>query len=199
MPIDRFFVTVSVSAAAIEVLHLSTGVPRETLQNTLVMVNQELHNNVTGFSDRDAGGGAITLGLYIFFTGNYGDPQKQGDDVAAWMDLLSHEIGHRVQADRMGPWVYPAQYGLEVLEQAKEIGSLDSEKLKQRHDDMPMEKEAEGLRTKYRKFMKLFDYEGIDRSERNAMLDILGSEWPDSEKPLFIQDAYQQETSPTRP
>jgi RHS repeat-associated protein len=180
--VEKFY---RLNDAAITLLCLATGVDSKVLKETWVEVDQKFHDGTTKYNK-----GAITLGKYIFFTGNYGDPKKEGNDTRAWFDLLSHEIGHRQQAEDKSAASYFGGYIIDVIKVAYKKGTTVAKKI---HDDLKMEKDAEKRRTIFNSFIKNFEYKDKDGNMQNRVYDILNdSKKTDGEKSIFIQDMYNQ-------
>jgi RHS repeat-associated protein len=178
--------------AAITVLHLATGVDPTALKETWLKVDQKFHDNVTKYPS----GGAITMGKYIIFTGDFGDPNKKGKDTYQWFYKLAHEVGHRQQANDRSPSGYFLGYLLEGADKMVEQGTSNADNV---HDDIPMELEAESYRTKFNNFMKLFEYEDSEGNIKNSIYDILDDEnYTDKQKSQLIMDMYIQRTTPKK-
>ncbi|MFA0960676.1 hypothetical protein AB9P05_02610 [Roseivirga sp. BDSF3-8] len=106
------------------------------------------------------GGGAIVLGTrkrpLIIFTENfflreiYGrNARYYGNRLDVWLDMLSHEVGHVAQLDRIGA---PAKYVLSFAWQYLRTMS---------HNRAPLEKEAETGRKRYRSFVHHIRNKGL--------------------------------------
>jgi hypothetical protein len=98
-----------------------TAVPERTIAAAVVLPNRRNWLRAPWFL-RAKGGGAMVIGRRIYFTMRWFDPNK-ADDVSV-LRLLSHEVGHLVQAERfgLGAWGrcryvawFAAQYGQNLL------------------------------------------------------------------------------------
>lgn len=177
--------------AAVLLMHLATGVDSKALKETWLQVDQKFHDATTGYKS-----GAITMGKYIIFTGNYGDPEKYGNDTREWFDLLSHEVGHRQQANDRSPAGYFLGYLADALSAVIKNRSTDAGKI---HDDLEMEKDAESRRTKFNAFMKAYEYKDSKGNSQNAIYDVLNNEkYDDKQKSQMIMDMYIQSTTPAK-
>ena len=72
--------------------------------------------------------GAVTLGRYIFFTGNY-----ENADTQSWLELLGHEVKHSEQAKRKGAAGYLPEYVFRIGTTAIKEGTTDEGEIHKKH------------------------------------------------------------------
>lgn len=142
-------------------IHQATGISKSTLYSTIVEFDRQNrlhpHKNLTGYSR-----GGITLYNHIILTDNYDTPQgrtlqESNGYVGQWFDIIPHELGHRVQSDRMTLYLttYVGQSIWTGIKKLFSSGSVDKDIV---HDEIVMEQEASQYQDKFDDFLKFFDY-----------------------------------------
>ncbi|MGB3179796.1 MAG: hypothetical protein WBB45_00290 [Cyclobacteriaceae bacterium] len=159
----------------IHLLCAVTGADKTALERTRILKRNFLHPVPWFRTSR--GGGAIVLGTSarprIIFTENfflreiYGRRARHyGNRLDVWLDMLSHEVGHVGQLQRMAnPATYIASFAWQYLRAVS-------------HSNAPLEKEAEEGRKRYRKFIASMRNEGLIREFYN----LLRSDQPEDDK-----------------
>jgi RHS repeat-associated protein len=104
--------TYSFKPAATHLLSLVSGVKESYIENTIV--KERAAGNYRPFYSANKGGGAITLGTSVYnsnitFTENWFNDDHSsynghgyGQNIMAWLNLSSHEVGHIPQIGKEG-------------------------------------------------------------------------------------------------
>lgn len=181
--------------SAILILHEITGVDEPTLRGADIRMKQKAGD--LPWYNPNNGGGAITLGNTITFTWNYYDSSNSyhfrkkgvtyytslGNDIYAWLSLLSHEVGHLPQAK---------EFGTDKKGVSKYKGFFVGQYIRyMSHDKVPFEVAAE---EGHYVFLNLIGGYRSKTSTGQSLLGIMRSSQTDVQKRAAIQALLQNPT-----